>query len=93
MIRKAEIKDVRKIAEFMKQFEQATAFVKVDVDHTTKVYEDFLTDGSTTLLILEEDGVMQGGLGFIVYPDLHSGVLSAIETYWFVAPEYRGGWG
>jgi len=89
-IRIAKISDVRSIAEFMKQFETATRFIKVDVEHTTKEYERLVSFGIATLLIMEVKGKMVGGLGFIAIPDVHSGIMSSVETYWFVSPKYRG---
>jgi GNAT superfamily N-acetyltransferase len=43
------------------------------------------------MFILEdENGIMQGGLGCVVSDDLHYPRKIAVETYWFVAPEYKG---
>jgi len=84
------VAEIRAVAEFMTQFEQATSFVKVDVDHTSKVYEGLISKGIAVFLVMEENGQMQGGLGAIKHPDLHDGKLTAVETFWFVAPEFRG---
>lgn len=90
MIRIATKKDFPEIIKLMKGFEQASSQVKVNTEHCTKMYETLFDGGNTTLLILEEDGQMQGGLGFLIHPDLHSGELRSVETYWFVSPEFRG---
>lgn len=91
MIREAKTaEEIRAVAEFMTQFEQATSFVKVDVDHTSKVYENLIRTGAAVFLVLEENGHMHGGIGAIKSPDLHDGKLTAVETFWFVAPESRG---
>jgi GNAT superfamily N-acetyltransferase len=91
MIRLAQTyEDVRMVAEYMKQFEQATEYVKVDVDYTSGAYWDLIQDGIATFFIMEDDGKMIGGLGAVKYPDLHDGKMMAVESFWFVAPENRG---
>ncbi len=90
MIREARIDEVRKIAEYMKTFEQATNFVNVNVDYTTKRYENLVSQGIAVLLVDEEDGDLRGGLGIIKAEDLHDGSMTAVETFWFVKPEHRG---
>jgi GNAT superfamily N-acetyltransferase len=82
--------EVRKVAEFMRQFEQATSFVKVDVDYTTGVYMKMIEQGIAAFLVLEDEGKMLGGLGCLKFPDIHSGEMMAVETFWFMAPESRG---
>jgi len=42
------------------------------------------------ILSLEEGGVLQGGLGYLISIDLHFPRKIAIETFWFVLPQYRG---
>jgi GNAT superfamily N-acetyltransferase len=91
MIREAKVSEIRKVTEFMKAFEKASSFVKVDIDHAAEKYERFVSSGAGTVLIMvDEKDVIHGGLGFITYPDLHSGFLMAVETFWYVSPEYRG---
>ncbi len=79
------------MAEFMKRFEDESGFVKVDVDHTAKAYTELVSSGSAVLLIMEREGKMIGGLGYVVWPDLHDGETVAIETYWLVDKKCRGG--
>lgn len=92
MIREARIDEVRKVTEFMKQFEQHTGFVKVDVEHATKQYERFIANKIGAVIILEDDntGELYGGMGVIALPDIHCGIMTAVETFWFVSPEHRG---
>lgn len=92
MIREARIDEVRKVTEFMKQFEQHTGFVKVDVEHATKQYERFIKNNIGAMIILEDDntGELYGGIGVVALPDIHCGTLTAVETFWFVSPEHRG---
>lgn len=41
------------------------------------------------ILVAEEDGKVQGLLGFMVYPHYFTGLKSAIELMWYVSPDYR----
>lgn len=41
--------------------------------------------------VLFRDGVLCGGIGGIIYPDLNDGDLVCMETFWYVAPDSRGG--
>lgn len=90
MVRIADISEIRKVAEFMTRFELATEHVTVNVDHTTAAYTALMKSGAAIFFILEDGGKMIGGLGAIKHPDLHSGELTAVETFWFVDPTHRG---
>jgi GNAT superfamily N-acetyltransferase len=93
MIREWTLEDAKtnRLAVFMKAFEQATSFVKVDSNYTHKVYLDMMTRGVARLFIAEtDDKQIQGAIGFIVSKDFHEDVKIAIETFWFVDPTYRG---
>ena len=90
-IREASLDEVRSVTEFMKNFEGATQFVKVDVDHAVNKYKGMISNGNGHMFILEDDnGKMIGGLGCVVGDDLHFPRKIAIETYWFVHPDNRG---
>lgn len=78
------------IAKLMKGFEEETAFVKVDVVYTGAKYESMVRRGNAHLFIMEDEGKMIGGLGCVVGPDLHTPRIIAVETYWYVHPDYRG---
>jgi GNAT superfamily N-acetyltransferase len=91
MIRLARIDELPTIFPFMKQFEDATKFVKGNVDYSINKYRAMMAEGRAWILILLDDrGWLQGGLGFIKSTEIHSGDPIAIETFWFVAPRYRG---
>ena len=88
-IRIIDSSEMRKVTEFMKQFEQASQFVKVDIDHATKIYEDAIDRGSMTVMVMEQENELIGSLAFLVAPDLHDGTLVGVETYWFMHPDHR----
>ncbi len=89
-IRIARADEMGMVTAFMKQFEQETDFVRVDVGYAAKRYEEMINDGLATVLVAEKNGELMGALGFIKAPDLHNGEMIAIETFWFTAPEHRG---
>ena len=92
MIREAKADEALKVVSFLKQFEQASQFVKVDVDHASKQFARLINSGNGVVFIMENSkGELQGGIGAIALPDLNCGVMTAVETFWFVAPEHRGG--
>uniref|UniRef100_A0A6M3IPD8 Putative acetyltransferase n=1 Tax=viral metagenome TaxID=1070528 RepID=A0A6M3IPD8_9ZZZZ len=79
--------------EVFKQFEQASKFVKVDPEYCRRIYSDMIGRGMAKGFILIEDGNIHGGIGGLIGPDLHNGEKTAVETFWFVAPGFRGGLG
>jgi len=79
-----------RLALFMERFDQATEFVKTKAEYAKNAYIPLLEKGVAHILVAEEDGVLQGAIAFIVSSDLSSPGLYAVETFWFVAPEYAG---
>jgi len=93
MIREFTVEDIKindDIFVFMKRFENATKEIKVNVDYTRARYIDLVSKGIAKVFVDEVDGVFYGAIGFIVYNDFHSGEKCAVETFWFVPPEYSG---
>ena len=82
--------DILSATKVMKNFEQSSNHVKVDIEHSAQAYTKMVNSGISAFFSLEYDGVCFGGLGCIKAPDLHEGTLTAIETFWFVLPEHRG---
>ena len=89
-IRIIESSEMRRVTEFMKQFELASKFVTVDIDHATRTYENMIDGGIAVVMVIEDDGEIAGSLGFIVSQDLHSGEKIMVETFWFTDPKKRG---
>lgn len=87
--------DTDTIPDLFKGFEQDSAFIKVDIAYADKVYKDLIRSGVGQIFILLDDntGESIGGFGCIKSPDLHSGRMMAVETFWYVVPEYRNSLG
>lgn len=91
MIKFAKTKeDIREVAYMAYNFVNESAHVKVDPEIPAKSYWDMIQNGNAEMMMLMEGDKCVGGLGCIKYPDLHSGELFAVETFWYVLPDYRG---
>lgn len=91
MIKAASPADIHAVAVMAKNFEDHTAHVKVDPDYTAKVYLNMIAKGiGVVFALLNKEGEIVGGIGGLKGPDLHFPRTVAVETFWFILPEYRG---
>lgn len=89
---KAGVDDVPRIMECAREFTSVIPDCQLDEAHYAESWRGFLNAGNGVILLLETAvGQVAGGLGGIVHPDLLSGKLNAVELFWYVKPEYRGG--
>lgn len=94
MIREWTVEDCYKTniaTAVTKGFDSESKFVTTHEEYTNNKYITMIEEGIAHVLVIDDDGVIKGALGFIVAPDLHEDVTVAVETFWFVLPEYRGG--
>jgi GNAT superfamily N-acetyltransferase len=92
-IRKAKTKeDLDALGQMAYSFTKESKHVKVNPDRPRESYWRMIESGAAVVFMLEDGNRLIGGLGAIKYPDLHSGELFAVETFWYVLPEHRG-WG
>lgn len=84
------IEDVDAVAQAAYNFSKESKFVKVDPNRPRETYWPFIQKGIGAMFLLVKDDVIVGGLGCLKYPDLHSGEIFAVETFWYVLPEHRG---
>ena len=90
-VREVYFDEIPDIVAKGKAFEEASRNVKVDVEHTTRTFQNMVKNGTAVMLALfDDEGKRLGGLAYIKSPDLYSGELMAIELYWFVHPGNRG---
>jgi GNAT superfamily N-acetyltransferase len=85
-----EAKESDKFFQFMKGFENTTDMVKVDVEYSRAKYIQLMSAGVARVLVSEGENGLQGALGFLISNDLHNGDKMAVETFWFVLPEFKG---
>lgn len=87
-----EAQTSRKVADFMKAFEQATELVKVDSDYTFNKYMKLMESGVCHILIAEDEITkdLHGAIGFLVVDDFHQNRKVGVESFWFVHPSFSG---
>lgn len=95
MIREWTLKEAQtddRLAVFLKAFEMATSVVKVDSDYAFQRYMKMMEAGICRIFVDEDEATkeLHGAIGFIVSNDLHDGTKTAIETFWFAHPDFRG---
>jgi GNAT superfamily N-acetyltransferase len=87
----ATVEEAKAIFLLAKQYDGGfSRHVKVDVDYATGVWMKWLENGTGIVFALKKDDRLIGGLGAIKVPDIHCGLLTAIEIFWFTNPEDRG---
>jgi len=90
-IRRAETpEDLDVMGKMAARFATESQFVKVNPALPRHSYWPMVESGIAAVFMLEHEGIAVGGLGCIKFPDLHSGTLTAVETFWYVDPDHRG---
>jgi GNAT superfamily N-acetyltransferase len=56
-----------------------------------KAWTGLITQRIGYVLVAEQGGQFTGALGAIAYPSLNTGEVEAMEAFWFVHPNFRGG--
>jgi GNAT superfamily N-acetyltransferase len=72
-------------------FEEGKLPGKLIPDVFVRTWTSFLASGTGGILLLENDGLPIGMLGFLKYPDINDGETVMSETFWYVKPDQRGG--
>ena len=54
-------------------------------------WSSFIRTGIGTFLGAFEGEEFVGGLGAILAPDINNGHITAVECFWYILPEHRGG--
>jgi len=87
----ATLEEAKEVFRMAKQYDGGfSKHVKVDVEYATGVWMKWLSSGIGIVFALKKDDRLIGGLGAIKMPDIHCGLLTAVETFWFTNPEDRG---
>jgi len=79
------------LARLSYEFSNESEFVEVDPVYAAANYDRMSEGGYGGMLALVDDGVVLGGLGYVIAPDLHFPRKMAVETFWYIRPENRGG--
>lgn len=92
VIRHATEADIPRITEMGVRFireSRYSQFLTESTEHIENLLR-YLINGDGGVLLAERDGTIIGMLGFIMHPNLISGVRTAGELFWWVEPETRG---
>ena len=77
-------------ARVAKGFEKCSKHVKIDVEYLTKRYKSLSQAGVGAVFVLKNQERIVGVFSCLKAADIFTGDALAIETGWFVLPEFRG---
>jgi GNAT superfamily N-acetyltransferase len=94
-VRVAEtFEDLVRLLPLAEEFYAASQFLKkFDAERFIATWTRLLSERTGVIFLLEQDGIVTGALGGVVYPEPYSGDLVATEFFWFVTESARGGRG
>lgn len=69
---------------------ESTEDIPFNENHFKATWTQLLASKVGTVLKYEKDNEIVGVLGFMIYPDMLSGLTVATEAFWFVRKENRG---
>jgi GNAT superfamily N-acetyltransferase len=91
LVREARYDEIPEMITKGKAFEEATKEVVINVDHAIKSFQDAYKSGILTMLrLIDDNGDSAGGLAYIKVPEIYSGIITAVELYWFIYTDKRG---
>lgn len=90
-IEKANKDTLYEVAKLAKAYEtDYTEFVTVDVEYSYRTYLEFIEKGHGCAFVLKINDQVVGGISGLKFPDINSGIMTAVECFWFVKEEHRG---
>lgn len=93
MIRTATHEDVPRIVELGCRFLTESGYaahITPDPIQMAATMTWLLSDPARAIFLSEANGLVTGGIGAFVYTHPLSGKRTAVEVFWYVAPEHRG---
>lgn len=87
MIRMAQVEDIKNLVSTAKSFALESQYIDFDENYWMQSWETLVLS-SHAVIFMTDDG--HGMLGGLVYPDISSGKLCAVEAFWYVMPHARG---
>lgn len=83
--------EIREIIILAQQYDGGfSRHVTVDVPYATGRYLALVASGIMSIFALKHDDIIVGGLAGLIFPDMNSGLKTAVECFWFVNPGDRG---
>ena len=90
-VREITVDEIPDLIIKLKEFENASCFVKVDIDYSSQRCRNLMENGAGTVFgLFDRSGEIIGGLGCLKGRELSTGIMIADETFWFVTPGRRG---
>ena len=90
MIYQATAQDVPKIIPCAVEYTDIIPGMEFNEKSYTSFWTNMLKGGNGVIFLSETDGVVNGGIGGIMYPEPLSGRMTAVEMFWYTAKETRG---
>jgi hypothetical protein len=87
---KARKEDVPRILECAREF-CAVLCQYLDEEHYSNYWWNAINDDVGAIFLLENEGLIIGGIGGIKNRELLSGGMVAVELFWYVREQYRAG--
>jgi len=87
--------DVHEIVPCAREFCAIIPDTPLNETHYINQWTAFLSNDRGMIMVMrDEAGVVIGGIGGVIHPDLLTAFSLAIELFWYVKPEFRYGiWG
>lgn len=92
MIREATTEDIPRLVEMGSRSLREGPYkdqVEDNPEASAKLALHVISTQNGRVLVAEENGILVGLLGFILFPHYFSGVLTAGEVMWYTEPEFR----
>lgn len=90
MIRRATVADLPALEPLACEFYASSAILKrFDMARFVNLWTQLLA-GPAAIFVAEQNGVIVGALGGVMYPDTYSDEMIATEFFWFVLQAHRG---
>jgi len=90
MIYQASLSDIDKIIPCAVEYTDIIPGMEFNPGHYTAFWGNMLKSGAGAIFLSEKDGVVEGGIGGIKYPEILSGRLTAVECFWYMSKKSRG---
>jgi len=90
LIREVEISELLKLSTLGNYFKSFSAHINYSTDVFISNWTNLIEKNIGVIFVYEKDNNMLGMIGGIKYPDINTGILVAMETFWIVLPEASG---
>jgi GNAT superfamily N-acetyltransferase len=90
MIYQAGIADISRIIPCAIEYTDIIPEMEFNAGHYTTFWTNMLTVEAGVIFLSEKNGIVEGGIGGIKFPEPLSGRLTAVECFWYMSEKSRG---